>query len=113
MVGECLTLNIKSFWKMSQPQLKGRIAFPDSSRQLIAIALKSLGLSANTRASDLNSTTSTAFRNGGDSDGKGRSTHSSGHQGVPSSGSARVTPEAVCISNVSISALTFESVIFP
>ena len=97
MDGECLNLNIKSSWKLPQPQLKGRIAFPDSSRQLIAIALKSLGLSANTRASDLNSISSIASRNGGDSNGKGRSTLSSGHQGASSSGSACVTPEAVCV----------------
>ena len=37
----------------AQPQLKGRIAFPDSTRQMMAIALKSLGLSANTRPGQL------------------------------------------------------------
>ena len=36
-----------------QPQLRGRIAFADSSREFLAIALRTLGLSANTRASDL------------------------------------------------------------
>lgn len=36
-----------------QPRLKGRLAVIDASHEFVAIALKSLGLSANTRASQL------------------------------------------------------------
>lgn len=36
-----------------QPQLKGRVAFPEAPREFIGIALKSLGLSMNATEADM------------------------------------------------------------
>lgn len=38
-----------------QPRLRGRLGFTDSPRELVGVALKTLGLSYNSRASDLRS----------------------------------------------------------
>jgi len=44
---------LQDWQDLLQPQLHQRVAFLDSSRELLAVALKSLGLSANTQAHDL------------------------------------------------------------